>query len=232
MAGKRERRVFGAVRRLPSGRWQVRYRDLHGNPHTGPHTFASKADAARYLALVEADLTRGAWADPKLGRITFAEWAERWQATTTTLRPTTRDLYAYLLRRFQLPRFGPVALASIDVMAVRAWLARLRADSLSASTAAKRTGCCRASPAARSRRATCPVVPARSRVLGWSVPRRCGSPPSPRSRRWPTRCPAATGRWCWWPPTAGFVGQSWSACGSGGWICCTAGSPWPSRSPR
>jgi hypothetical protein len=77
VAGQRTRRVCGAVRRLPSGRWRVRYRDLHGNPHTGPHTFTSRADAARYLALVEADLTRGAWADPKLGRITFAKWAER-----------------------------------------------------------------------------------------------------------------------------------------------------------
>ena len=68
---KRERRVFGSVRRLSSGRWQVRYRDLSGVMHTGPHTFTSKTDAARYLAMVEADLHRGAWADPKLGRITW-----------------------------------------------------------------------------------------------------------------------------------------------------------------
>jgi hypothetical protein len=44
-----------------------RYRDQSGVLHTGPHTFTSKADAARYLALVEADLHRGTWADPKLG---------------------------------------------------------------------------------------------------------------------------------------------------------------------
>jgi integrase len=134
---KRERRAFGSVRRLSSGRWQVRYRDLSGVLHTGPHTFTSKADAARYLAMVEADLHRGAWADPKLGRITLAEWAKRWQATTTNLRPTTRDLYAYLLRRFLLPTFGPAALSSIDVLAVRAWLADLQAQQLSPSTVAK-----------------------------------------------------------------------------------------------
>jgi hypothetical protein len=57
--GRRERRVFGSVRRLSSGRWQVRYRDLSGVMHTGPHTFASKTDASRYLAMVEADLHRG-----------------------------------------------------------------------------------------------------------------------------------------------------------------------------
>jgi integrase len=134
---KRERRVFGSLRRLSSGRWQVRYRDLSGVVHTGPHTFTSKADAARYLATVEADLHRGAWADPKLGRITLAEWAKRWQATTTNLRPTTRDLYAYLLRRFLLPTFGKAALSSIDVLAVRTWLANLQTQQLSPSTIAK-----------------------------------------------------------------------------------------------
>jgi integrase len=134
---KRERRVFGSVRRLSSGRWQVRYRDLSGVMHTGPHTFTSKTDAARYLAMVEADLHRGAWADPKPGRITLAEWAKRWQATTTNLRPTTRNLYAYLLRRFLLPTFGKAALSSIDVLAVRAWLASLQAQQLSPSTVAK-----------------------------------------------------------------------------------------------
>ena len=134
---RRERRVFGSVRRLSSGRWQVRYRDLSGVLHTGPHTFTSKADATRYLAMVEADLHRGAWTDPKLGRITLAEWAKRWQATTTNLRPTTRDLYAYLLRRFLLPTFGKAALSSIDALAVRAWLANLQAQQLSPSTVAK-----------------------------------------------------------------------------------------------
>jgi hypothetical protein len=102
---KRERRVFGSLRRLSSGRWQVRYRDLSGVMH-----------AARYLAMVEADLHRGAWADPKLGRITLAEWAKRWQATTTNLRPTTRDLYAYLLHRFLLPTFGKADLRAVNRM--------------------------------------------------------------------------------------------------------------------
>jgi integrase len=123
--------------RLSSGRWQVRYRDLSGVVHTGPRTFASRTDAARYPAMVEADLHRGAWADPKLGRITLAEWAKRWQATTTNLRPTTRDLYAYLLRRFLLPTFGKAALSSIDPLAVRTWLANLQAQQLNPSTVAK-----------------------------------------------------------------------------------------------
>ena len=95
--------------------------------HTGPHTFASKTDASRYLALVEADLHRGAWADPKLGRITLAEWAKRWQATTTNLRPTTRNLYTYLLAGSCFQPLASPASAVIDMLVVRAWLATWKA---------------------------------------------------------------------------------------------------------
>jgi integrase len=138
MAGRNPRRAFGSVRRLPSGRWQARYYDLQGRPHTGPTTFATKGDANRYLATVEADLTRGAWSNPRLGRTTFRGWAERWLQTTTNLRPTTRNLYGYLLGRFLLPTFGELPLARIDVMAVRTWLAELHdADQVSATTIAK-----------------------------------------------------------------------------------------------
>ena len=66
--GRKGRRMFGAIRRLPSGRWQARYRDHQGQTHTAPTTFLTKADAARYLALVEADLTRHVFHDPKKGR--------------------------------------------------------------------------------------------------------------------------------------------------------------------
>jgi len=138
MAGRNPRRAFGSVRRLPSGRWQARYYDLQGRPHTGPTTFATKGDANRYLATVEADLTRGAWSNPRLGKTTFRGWVERWQQTTTNLRPTTRSLYGYLLGRFLLPTFGEVPLACIDVMAVRTWLAELHdAGKVSATTIAK-----------------------------------------------------------------------------------------------
>ena len=134
---KRERRVFGSLRRLSSGRWQVRYRDL---ARRAAHRPAHLHQQGRRRPLPGHGRGRpapGPWADPKLGRITLAEWAKRWQATTTNLRPTTRDLYAYLLRRFLLPTFGKAALSSIDALAVRAWLADLQAQQLSPSTVAK-----------------------------------------------------------------------------------------------
>jgi excisionase family DNA binding protein len=96
------RRRFGSVRRLPSGRWQARYRTSDGRQHTAPETFAAKADAARHLAQVETDLSRGQWSDPRLGRTTFAEWAARWEATTVNLRANTRATYRILVHRYLL----------------------------------------------------------------------------------------------------------------------------------
>jgi integrase len=131
------RRRFGSVRRLPSGRWQARYRTNDGRQHTAPETFASKTAATRHLAQVETDLSRGQWSDPRLSRTTFAEWAARWEATTVNLRANTQAAYRNLLRRYLLPTFGPMPLADLDAMAVRAWLARLERDGVGASTRAK-----------------------------------------------------------------------------------------------
>ena len=87
MTGKRQ---FGAIRRLTSGRWQARYRDGGGRVVTAPQTFASKADAGRFLATVEADLARGTYLDPRAGRVTLAEWAAEWLASDPRKRATTR----------------------------------------------------------------------------------------------------------------------------------------------
>src|SRR5215204_1028677 len=137
MARRKARRSFGSVRQLPSGRWQARYRDAAGKSHTAPETFTTRPEAARFLAQVETDLARGEWTDPRAGRVSFAEWAGRWQETTTNLRPNTRALHAYLLRRFLLPAFADTALADLDLMAVRSWLAGLEHEAVSPNTVAK-----------------------------------------------------------------------------------------------
>jgi integrase len=131
-------RSFGTVRKLPSGRWQVRYYDRAGARHTAPRTFPSKGDATRYLTQVEADLLRGVWTDPRLARTTFGEWVDRWQQTAGDLRPGTRVLYGYLLRRFLLPAFGSMPLGKLDALNVRAWLGGLhQAGEVTPTTIAK-----------------------------------------------------------------------------------------------
>ena len=72
------RRHFGTVRKLPSGRWQARYRDGSGHLVSAPGTFATKGDAYRFLATVEADLARGQYLDPRAARLTIADWANEW----------------------------------------------------------------------------------------------------------------------------------------------------------
>lgn len=54
--GKRD---FGTVRRLPSGRWQARYRKVDGALATAPTTFITRALAAAFLSQVQSDRTRG-----------------------------------------------------------------------------------------------------------------------------------------------------------------------------
>jgi integrase len=137
MAGRQGRRRFGAVRRLPSGRYQVRYRTVDGRDVTVPMTFATKANAGRYLSKVEVDLLRGEWADPRLGRTTFGEWADRWLDSTVNLRANTKAGYRTILRQYLRPAFGSYPLASIDVLAIRTWLARLEAEGVGQATRAK-----------------------------------------------------------------------------------------------
>lgn len=113
------RRRFGSVRRLPSGTWQARYIDHAGRRHTAPQTFASRRDADRWLSLVEADLERGTWHDPRAGRMTFAAWCKEYLAGAVHLRPTTANNKAAVVNRWLLPALGPIPLAAITQRHVR-----------------------------------------------------------------------------------------------------------------
>ncbi len=87
--------------------------------------------------MVEADQLRGSYHDPKRGETPFGGWAEQW-LKGATLRPTTRDLYGYLLRRFIKPTFDEIALNDIDDALAVEWLDQLRAlPSISEATVAK-----------------------------------------------------------------------------------------------
>jgi integrase len=114
-------------------RWRVRYRDPAGRERA--KSFARKRDAERFLQHAEADKLRGQWVDPKWGRTTVRELAERWYATTVTLKPKTREDYRSLLNNHVLPAFGDRAVGSLDTLAVRGWLAGMVSKGLSPSRA-------------------------------------------------------------------------------------------------
>ncbi|MCD0485352.1 site-specific integrase [Streptacidiphilus sp. ASG 303] len=121
---KGRRRRFGAVRRLPSGRWQARYPGPDGVLRPADQTFASKTDAEVWLTQTEADMTRGDWRDPDAGAVNFTAYAEAWIAERD-LRPTTEELYRRLLRIHLVPTFGAWNLDEISAPRVRAWRAGL-----------------------------------------------------------------------------------------------------------
>jgi integrase len=96
----RRRRVNqgGSINRLSSGRWRVRYFGDDGKRRS--RTFATQREAADYLAEVRTDRVRGTWRAPDAGAIPLADFAGRWLASRHDLRPSTRALYADLLRRW------------------------------------------------------------------------------------------------------------------------------------
>ena len=78
------RREFGAVRRLPSGRWQAKYRHPRTNQFiVAPNTFALKGDATRWLAGIQRDIESGTWMDPAWSAVTLEAYAATWLAQRT-----------------------------------------------------------------------------------------------------------------------------------------------------
>lgn len=84
------RRQFGSVRKLPSGRWQARYRLPGGQRVAAPTHFANKGDASRWLASVEAGLARGGWIDPAGGKVRLSEFADEWLRGRVNISKRTR----------------------------------------------------------------------------------------------------------------------------------------------
>lgn len=116
------KRQFGSIRQLRSGRWQARYWNPAGAMVAAPKPFATKADAARWLTLMESSMLRGDYQDPALARTTFSHWAEKWFLTKSTLKTKTRVSYRSVLDNHLLPQFGREAIASVDTPTMRAYL--------------------------------------------------------------------------------------------------------------
>jgi integrase len=125
MAGRRR---FGRVRKLPSGRWQARYRAPDGQDHRAPETFKTKTAADRWLAALETDLARGQWIDPRAGAVLLTDYAETWLAGRADLKVRTRELYRWLLGKYVIPQLGHLRLEELTPSSVRAWHATLLRD--------------------------------------------------------------------------------------------------------
>ncbi|MEU6054488.1 site-specific integrase [Streptomyces xanthochromogenes] len=115
------RRRFGSVRQLASGRWQARFRDPGtGQLRSAEDTYATKTDAEVALTHIEADITRGQWADPDSGKVQFGEYVDAW-LKDRKLSERTRERHEAVIRLYLRPTFGRRPLSSITTAQVRSW---------------------------------------------------------------------------------------------------------------
>ena len=113
------------TKQLTNGKsaYLVRFRTADG--HERSRQFARRRDAEHFAHLTEVDRAQGSFVDPRLGKITVAEWFERWWPTVTNLRPTTRARDEASFRTHIAPTFGTMQLARVDRTSAREWAARL-----------------------------------------------------------------------------------------------------------
>ena len=114
---------MASIRTTTSGGFQVRYRDPNGRQRA--RNFTRKTDATRFAAAVETDKVRGDWTDPRLGKVTFGEWADEWLGQLSHLKPKTRLDYEVTLRRHVLPLLETAPIATIDRPAMKRFVSDL-----------------------------------------------------------------------------------------------------------
>ena len=128
------RSEWGAIRQLPSGRWQAKYRDDAGRWTPAPGTFDAKADAQAWLAAKRTDLQRGTDIDDRAARKPLSEWWPVLQAyAARNLKPSTVKYYDELWDAHVGPRFGSTAVARIRPSHVDRWLGDMTDAGVSAS---------------------------------------------------------------------------------------------------
>jgi len=116
----------GTIDRRESGQYRARYRGQDGKQRS--KTFTRRGDADRWLRDQLRALDVGRWIDPAGAKIPFAEFADRWLAGKTRIKPRTRASYEEVLGSRILPTFGDVALGVIDRGMVEGWISGLAAE--------------------------------------------------------------------------------------------------------
>lgn len=114
---------MASVKKLESGKWQVRFRDPSSRQRA--RNFRLRADADRFAAKVKVSVDEGTFIDPTAAVMTFDELANRWQKTRLGLAKSTRDQDRHYLTSLILPEFGGQRVRAITHSQVAAWVAGL-----------------------------------------------------------------------------------------------------------
>ncbi|HEY3732348.1 MAG TPA: hypothetical protein VGL63_00350 [Streptosporangiaceae bacterium] len=138
MANKDGHRRFGNVRKLPSGRFQIRYLGPDGRMRTGPETYERVSDAEKALVLIEAQMTLGQWTDPECGKVKLTDYAATWIDQRPKLRIRTVDQYRWLLGKHITPHLGGVPIGKLSTPMIREWRVTLLGNGVSVAAKAYR----------------------------------------------------------------------------------------------
>jgi integrase len=111
-------------------RWQVRYVDDAGK-ECRP-LFEKKTDAEKFDAAMRADVSRGVYVDPTLGKATVRAYGEEWRANRLH-RDSTAERVERSLRVHVYPILGGKQMAQVRSSHIQSWV-RDRAKVLEPST--------------------------------------------------------------------------------------------------
>jgi len=123
------RRAFGNIRPVGRSSWEASYK-VDGIRHKAPRTFPTKADGSVWLAIIQADITRGVWIDPTAGQETLRSYVDGWldrKQKVNHYRPRSLELVTGLLNGIILPGLGDRELSEIKTPHVRSWHAEVAA---------------------------------------------------------------------------------------------------------
>lgn len=114
------------TRKLPSGKYQARYRDPAGKVRVAPGgPFTHKIAAERAGASAEESSRAPGWRDPEAARRTWGEWCETWWPSRTVEGSTLKTDVGRRDNHL-LPRWKDVPLCDITRHDIAAWAAQLR----------------------------------------------------------------------------------------------------------
>ena len=87
--------------------------------------FDKKSAAQRWLDEVTASLVTSTYVEPKHGKISVGDWADRWLASKANLAASTRDRYTGIVETHVRPSWCNVRLADVTHDAIQAWVSEL-----------------------------------------------------------------------------------------------------------
>ncbi|WP_229118896.1 tyrosine-type recombinase/integrase [Enemella evansiae] len=134
-----QRRGFGRLRKLPSGRYQAAYVGPDARVHKAPTTFETKVDAEGWLAQERRLIDRDDWSAPAVRHaarytrgLTVNQYADQWvenhrRTDGSPLKPRTKAHYRKVLDSHVRPGLGDIEVRHLTPERIEQWHAELGA---------------------------------------------------------------------------------------------------------